>query len=115
MVGYHGNYVALRLDMTTRPQDLATEELISSNVLNDPISIPASGLCAYLDETEHNVATQNQGATRTAKPWIRKRRRQRTPPKELDDEPEAKFQKSEEKGMSKEERDDSLYKPSDEQ
>ena len=94
-------------------QDFATEELIGLNVLDDPISILAIGLCAYLDEAEQNVAIQNQGATRTAKSWVRMRRRQRTPPEELDDERETKFQKSEEKVMSKEERDDSSYKPSD--
>lgn len=59
------------------------------------------------------MATQNQGATRTTKPWVRKRRRQITPPEELDDEREAKFQKSEEKAMFKEEGDDSSYKASD--
>lgn len=82
-------------------------------MLDDLISIPASGLCAYIDQAEQNVATQNQGATRTTKPWVRKRRRQRTPTEELDDEREAKFQKSEEKMMSKEEGDDSSYKASD--
>lgn len=59
------------------------------------------------------MAKQNQGATRTTKPWVRKRRRQRTPPEELDDKQEAKFQRIEEEAISKAERDDLSYKPSD--
>ena len=52
---------------------------------------------------------QNQGATRPERKWVGKRRRQKTPPKELDDKRETKFQKMEEKVMSKAEKDDSSY------
>lgn len=62
---------------------------MGSSVLDDLISIPASGICTYLDDAEQNMAKQNEGATRTAKPWVRKRRRTRTPP--VDDEREARF------------------------
>lgn len=57
--------------------------------------------------------SQNPQPTRPERQWVGKRRRQRTPPEELGDEREAKFQKIEEDVMSKGEKDDSSYKTSD--
>ena len=80
--------------------------------LNDPICIPASTLYSYLEPAEQNVALlkQKRGAVTDKKQWVRKRRRQRTPPEELDDSREAKFRKIEEKAMAKAEKDDSSYR-----
>ena len=102
---------ALRLQL----KDFATEALVGLNILDDLISIPARTLCSYLDQAEQNITKfkQNQGATGADRTWVRKRRRQKTPPEELDDNREAKFQKTEEKVMSQAEKDDSSYKASD--
>lgn len=53
---------------------------------------------------------QKQGAVRETKPWVRKRRRQQTPPEELDDSREVQFRKIEEEAIAKAEKDDSSYK-----
>jgi hypothetical protein len=89
--------------------------LAGADELDDSICIPARTLCSYLDRAEQNAAMlkENHGATRAERPWVRKRQQEKTPPEELDDKREAKFQKIEEKVMSQAEKDDSSYKTSD--
>ena len=55
---------------------------------------------------------QERGTVRRSKPWVRKRRRQNTPPEELDHKREKRFQKEEDKAREKAEKDDSSYKAS---
>lgn len=95
--------------------DFATRDLSRGDIHNDPICISARTLCSYLDRAEQDAAMlkENNGVTRAETPWVRKRRRQRTPPEELDDMREAKFQRTEESVVFKAEKDDSSYKTSD--
>ncbi|OAA33951.1 hypothetical protein NOR_08744 [Metarhizium rileyi] len=94
--------------LTLQLRDFATETLSGHDDLcADPIRIPASTLYYYLVEAEKNMAKlqQGQGVVRETKPWVRKRRRQETPPEELHDSREAKFPKIEESVMAQAEKD----------
>ena len=55
---------------------------------------------------------QGEGLTTTDKPWIRKRRRDSTPPEQLDLDREDRFAEDEERAAKKAMMDDGFYKPS---
>ena len=96
-------------------QDFATEALVeSAGSLHNEIRIPATALCLYLQRAEEQAVMikQEKGTVRRSKPWVRKRRRQHTPPEELDHKREKRFQKEENKAGEKAQNDDSSYKAS---
>jgi hypothetical protein len=71
-------------------------------------------LCAYLERAENRAAVieQERGVVRPTKPWVRKRRRESTPPEELEQKHEERFREDEERAVERVAKDDSSYKAS---
>ncbi|ELR06578.1 hypothetical protein VC83_06264 [Pseudogymnoascus destructans] len=96
-----------------RLRDFTTEDLAQPNGrLRDPIFISANTLCSFLENAERNasVATQQTSIITSAKPWVRKRRRERTPPEELKHNDEKRFRVDENRAVDQATKDDSSYK-----
>lgn len=74
-------------------QDFATEALVEHESLHEPIHISANTLCTYIKDAEDQAALtkQRRGVVRPTKPWVRKRRRESTPPEELEPRREERF------------------------
>ena len=73
-------------------QDFATEALVEEyGDLHDPIFIPSTALCAYLDKGEHRASRvkQQKGRVTHRKPGLIKRPRESTPPEEIQPDREA--------------------------
>lgn len=85
--------------------------------LTDTIFISAAKLYSYLEEAEQEVSNleKESGAPRRLQPWTTKRRRQQTPPEELDESRERKFRKNETEALRLAEAEDSSYENSSEE
>jgi hypothetical protein len=81
--------------------------------LDEKIFIRAPMLCAYLYRGEEQAAKtkHKRGAVRPSTPWVRKRKRENTPPEELDPYREKRFRK-EDRAEQVAEKDDLSYKSS---
>ncbi|KAI9734349.1 MAG: hypothetical protein M1834_002455 [Cirrosporium novae-zelandiae] len=103
-------------------QDFAPEALADMNEpLRDPIHISANTLCMYIERAENRAAVikrerdviqQERDAPSPTRPWVRKRRRHSTPPEELEQEREKRFQEDEDRASVQAAQDDSSYKAS---
>ncbi|TVY90308.1 hypothetical protein LAWI1_G003603 [Lachnellula willkommii] len=96
-----------------RLRDFTTEELADSDGrLRDPIWISAHTLCACLEGAENtaSIVKQKAGVVRSTKPWVRKRRRESTPPEELKHKDEKRFRAHETRAEDDAAKDDSSYK-----
>jgi hypothetical protein len=94
-------------------QDFATEALAwPPGSLSDRVSISAATLCAYVEyaEKEAVVAEQARGVLGSIKSWVRKRRREDTPPEELKQKFGRNFRDGEERAQAEE--NNSSYKVS---
>lgn len=96
-----------------RLRDFTTEEFSQPHGrLRDPISISDRTLCSLLEDAERRafVASQQTSNITSAKPWVRKRPRERTPPEELEQTDEERFWVDEDKAEDLATKDDSSYK-----
>jgi hypothetical protein len=80
--------------------------------LRDPIVISANTLSSFLEHAEdkESVVGQHIGVVTSAKPWVRKRRRETTPPEELKHSDEKRFRTDEKRAADQAIKDDSSYK-----
>jgi hypothetical protein len=95
-----------------RLEDFATEALVETyEDLEGHIFIPSNALCAYLDRAENRESTikQERGVVKPLKSNVRKRRRQSTPPEELQSDRETRFLQDEHKASQRSMRDDLSY------
>jgi len=94
-----------------RLRDFATEALAGPD-LRDPIILPANKLYSLLEDAEDaaSVVGRQTGIITTNKPWIRKRRRESSPPEELTQGDEKRFRADEGRVADQTMRDDSSYK-----
>ena len=76
------------------------------------ISIPSQTLCAYLDEAEAAQLTVEEGDEDLLWSNMKKRKRETTPPEELEPEREARFQEEEQRASKRTMRDDSDFSAS---
>jgi hypothetical protein len=85
--------------------------------LTDSIHISAKQLFSFLERAEVKARRlkQGEGLITSDKPWIRKRRRDSTPPEQLDLDREGRFAEDEERAAKKAMMDDGSYmaSPSD--
>ncbi|PBP26977.1 hypothetical protein BUE80_DR002082 [Diplocarpon rosae] len=89
--------------------DFAVDDVVLPHgPCQDPISISARTLCSYINKAEGSIGTM----VGSAKPWIRKRRRQETPPEELRPAREKRFRMDEDKASELAEKKDSSYESS---
>jgi hypothetical protein len=96
-----------------RLRDFTTEALAEPDGrLRDPIVISANTLCSFLEHAEDKASAvgQQTGVVTSAKPWVRKRRRETTPPEELKYKDEKRFRADESRAVDQAMKDDSSYK-----
>ncbi len=92
--------------------DFAAEALTDQfNDLNDDILISSQDLCKYLDDAERRASTvrQKKGVVNPKPAQLTKRRRQSTPPDDLDEAREQRFRDEEERARKRRAQDDSSY------
>jgi hypothetical protein len=71
-------------------------------------------LFAFLKRSEAKVrrVKQGEGLARSTKPWVRKRRRDSTPPEQLGSDREGRFAEEEQRATKRAIQDDGSYKAS---
>jgi hypothetical protein len=102
-------------DLNLRLEDFAPEIIVKSFTnLQKHISISSQNLCAYLDVAEAlNLTRNHEGGVETpVRANLKKRKREKTPPEELEPEREARFRKEEERVAKRIMRDDPDYSAS---
>ncbi|GAO13113.1 hypothetical protein UVI_02024720 [Ustilaginoidea virens] len=113
ILGSDGNIrVVIGLDVEYNNSKKATLSVWRPGVVQNEAGEPelvARQTITNQAEQDMAMVKQNQGAVMETNRWVGKRRRQRTPPEELDDDREAKFQKIEDKVMAQAEENDSSY------
>lgn len=94
-------------------RDFATEALAEvEQQLRDPILLLANKLYSLLEHAEDaaSVVGQQTGIVTTDKPWVRKRRRETSPPEELTKRDKKRFRADESRAADQAAKDDSSYK-----
>src|SRR5947209_3543868 len=102
-------------DLNLRLQDFAPEVIVRSFTnLQGHIFISSQNLCAYLDDAEALDSTRNhkEGVETLVRANLKKRKREKIPPEELELEREAIFQEEEQRASKRTMRDDSDYSAS---
>jgi len=78
--------------------------------LDEEIFIPAKDLFTYLcDAEDSDLKSRGSPVCKGINPGTRKRRRESTPPDQLDEDDEDQFQAEEDRAEERAERDDSSY------
>lgn len=98
-----------------RLEDFGTEAFDAKFTdLTQSIHISAETLFDFLKRAEAKARRlkQGEGLVRRTKPWVRKRRRDSTPPEQLDLDREGIFTQQEHRAAKKAMTDDVAYKPS---
>ncbi|KAG9229628.1 hypothetical protein BJ875DRAFT_488739 [Amylocarpus encephaloides] len=98
-----------------RLEDFGTEAFaVNFPGLTGDVHISAEQLFAYLERAEAKAkrVKDGEGLVRSTKPWVRKRRRDSTPPEQLDPDREGRFAEQEQRALKKAMRDDVSYKAS---
>jgi len=82
--------------------------------LTEAIYISAETLFTFLERAEVKARRlkQSEGLTRSTKPWVRKQRRDSTPPEQLESDREGRFAEEKQRAARKAMRDDVSYKTS---
>jgi len=96
-----------------RLEDFGTEAFAARFPgLTEDVHISAEQLFAYLERAEAKAkrVKDGEGLMRSTKPWVRKRRRDSTPPEQLDSDRERRFTEQEQRAAEKVMRDDVSYK-----
>jgi hypothetical protein len=102
-------------DLNLRLKDFTPEIIVKSFTnLQSRISISSQNLCAYLNDAEalNSIINHEEGVETPVEANLKKRKREKTPPKELEPEREARFEKEEERASKRTMRDDSDYSAS---
>jgi hypothetical protein len=100
-----------KADLNLRLEDFAPEVIVRGFTnLQGHISISSQNLCTYLDKAEalNSIRKHKNGVETPAPANLKKRKREKTPPEELESEDETKFQE-EERASKRAMRDDSDY------
>jgi len=98
-----------------RLEDFGTEAFAAKFPdLTEAIHISAETLFTFLERAEVKATRvkQGEGLTRSTKPWVRKRRRDSTPPEQLMSDREGRFAEEEQRAAKKAMTDDVSYKAS---
>lgn len=113
-----GNFVENpQADLEIPLIDFASETLTSTfDQLRETICISSRMLYTFLEKAEridHMLKIKRtESSTGTLKPWVRKRRRDSTPPEQLSSDRERSFVEDEERAIKRAAKDDSSYKAS---
>ncbi|KFY05437.1 hypothetical protein V491_09128 [Pseudogymnoascus sp. VKM F-3775] len=98
-----------------RLEDFGTEAFGAKFTdLTQSIHISAESLFQFLERAEAKARRlkQKEGLVRSTKPWVRKRRRDSTPPEQLDSDREGIYAEQEQRAAKKAMKDDGSYKAS---